>query len=60
MVALSMSSLVFGLSINGKFNESMNKTFASRKYSYAVDLISPTSQAGQYVPIDANNIGETG
>jgi hypothetical protein len=38
----------------------MDKTFASRNYSYAVDLMTPTSQAGQYVPIDANNLGETG
>jgi hypothetical protein len=60
MVALSMSSLVFGLSVAGKFNESMSKTFDSRSYSYAVDLMTPTSESGQYVPINANNFGQTG
>jgi hypothetical protein len=60
MVALSMSSLVFGLAVNGKFQESMNKTFSSRNYTYAIDLTSPTSQGGQYYPVSSSEIGRTG
>jgi putative ABC transport system permease protein len=60
MVAMSISTLVFGINVLGKFQYSESQTFASRNYSYAVDLYSPTEQGGQYVPVDADTLGETG
>jgi hypothetical protein len=60
MVGLSISTLVFGINMLGKFNYAEEKTFASRNYSYAVDLYSPTDQGGQYIPVNADVIGETG
>jgi hypothetical protein len=60
MSALAMSTLVFSVTIVGKFDYVKDKTFASRNYSYAVDLTSPTDQGGQYVPVDATQSGESG
>ncbi|GHU47522.1 hypothetical protein FACS1894218_2110 [Bacilli bacterium] len=57
-----MSSLVFGISMASKFEYAKDQTFGSRQYKYAVDLYSPTSQGGQYIPIsgDGDNVGESG
>jgi putative ABC transport system permease protein len=60
MVTMSISTLVFGINTMNKFNDAEQQTFASRNYSYAVDLYSPTNQGGQYVPIDADIAGQTG
>jgi putative ABC transport system permease protein len=60
MSAVAMSTLVFAVTIVGKFDYVKDKTFASRNYSYAVDLTSPTNQGGQYVPVDAAQYGESG
>lgn len=48
MTSLSLSTLVFTLSINGKFESATSSTNISRNYKYAVDLYSPTDQGGQY------------
>jgi putative ABC transport system permease protein len=60
MVAMSMSTLIFSINMIGKFEYAESKTFASRNYSYAIDLYSPTSQGGQYVPVDADVLGQSG
>jgi putative ABC transport system permease protein len=60
MVSLSISALVFGINTYGKFSDAEQKTFASRNYSYAIDLYSPTDQGGQYIPVNADISGETG
>jgi hypothetical protein len=60
MSALAMSTLVFAITIVGKFDYVKDKTFSSRNYTYAVDLTSPTEQGGQYVPVDATQYGESG
>ncbi|GHU31007.1 hypothetical protein FACS1894166_01670 [Bacilli bacterium] len=60
MSALSMSTLVFGVTIANKFDYAKNKTFGSRGYTYAVDLYSPTASGGQYIPMDADQPGESG
>lgn len=60
MSALAMSSIIFAMSINGKFDYAKNTTYASQKYNYAIDLYSPTNQGGQYIPYDSNYIGQNG
>jgi hypothetical protein len=60
MVAMSISTLVFGINMMGKFNDAESNTFASRNYTYAVDLYSPTDQGGQYIPVDADVFAESG
>jgi hypothetical protein len=60
MVSLSISTLVFGINMIGKFSYAESSTFASRNYSYAVDLYSPTNQGGQYIPVNADVFGQTG
>jgi putative ABC transport system permease protein len=60
MVSLSISTLIFGINMVGKFRYAQEKTFASRNYSYAVDLYTPTSQGGQYVPVNADVMGQSG
>jgi hypothetical protein len=54
MSTLAMSSIIFAISINGKFEQAKNTTFTSQKYSYAVDLFSPTNQGGQYIPYNSD------
>jgi hypothetical protein len=49
MTSLSLSTLVFTLSVNGKFESATHSTNISRNYKYAVDLYTPTVQGGQYV-----------
>mgnify|MGYP002470445045 CR=1 FL=1 len=60
MSSLAMSSLVFGMTMNGKFDTAITKTSDTRDYSYAIDLYSPTTQGGQYIPISADGFGQTG
>lgn len=60
MSSLAMSTLVFGITLNGKFDTAINATNDTRGYKYAVDLYSPTSQGGQYIPVDANSFGQSG
>lgn len=62
MTALTLSSLVFSTSINGKFESAVNATTASRNYSYAIELTTPTTAGGQYKPIqfDASDEGVFG
>jgi hypothetical protein len=62
MASLSMTTLVFGISELNKFEYAKTMTFNSRNYTYAVDLYSPTSQGGQYIPIaaDDNALGRSG
>ena len=50
-------ALTFGFASNNKFNESKEKTFAARQYEYAIDLITPTLQGGQYYAVPYNEIG---
>jgi hypothetical protein len=60
MSAMAMSSIIFAMAINGKFDQARNTTYASQKYTYAVDLYSPTTQGGQYIPYDSSYIGQNG
>ncbi len=60
MGSLAMSSLVFGMTMNGKFDSAISKTSDTRNYHYSVDLYSPTTQGGQYVPISADSFGTSG
>lgn len=56
MSTLSLSTLVFTFSINGRFAAATSLTNQSREYNYAIDLITPTTQGGQYVGINYDNI----
>ena len=49
--SLTLSSLVFAMSIHGKLETSINATNESRKYKYAVSLYTPTIEGGQYTPV---------
>lgn len=68
MTTLTLSSVIFTTSINGKFQDSMLATNKIHNYSYAVKLVTPTTSGGQYKPVcydtDANGnflgIGATG
>ncbi len=51
MTALTLSTLVFTISINGKFSDAVTTTDNSRNYSYAIKLITPTNAGGQYIPL---------
>jgi len=57
MTTLTLSTLVFTFSIKGKFANVTALTNQSRNYNYAVDLITPTTQGGQYVGINYGKIG---
>ncbi|WEK83295.1 MAG: ABC transporter permease [Mycoplasma sp.] len=50
MSSMVMSSLVFAISVNGKFDASINATNNSRNYSFAIKLATPTKAGGQYIP----------
>ncbi len=52
MTSLSLSTLMFTFSISGKFKTSTSLTNKSRGYNYAVDLITPTTQGGQYIGVN--------
>ncbi|MDE7433579.1 MAG: hypothetical protein K2M43_00270 [Mycoplasmoidaceae bacterium] len=58
--SLAMSSLIFGFTINGKFDTAIAKTADTRNYAFQVDLYSPTSQGGQYIPINDDSFGKSG
>lgn len=60
MSSLIMSSLTFGFTINGKFDQAITKTLDTKNYSYSVDLYTPTEQGGQYIPVDGEHLGLTG
>jgi len=60
MTALTMSALVFGISVSGQFDASLASTYESRNYSYAIDLYSPTSQGGQYQAVQFDEFGKSG
>jgi hypothetical protein len=38
----------------------MNETYHSKNFNYAIDLYSPTTQSGQYIPADNTKFGESG
>ncbi len=57
MGAFITIALTFGFASNNKFNESKEKTFAARQYEYAIDLVTPTLQGGQYFTVPYNQIG---
>ena len=52
MTSISLSSLLFILSIQGKFGTSISATANNRNYSYAIDLCTPTIEGGQYIPVN--------
>lgn len=56
MSTLSLSTLVFTFSINGRFATTTSLTNQSRGYNYAIDLVSPTTQGGQYVGVNYDNV----
>ncbi|MCF0227339.1 MAG: ABC transporter permease [Malacoplasma sp.] len=65
MTTLSMSTLVFATSINGKFEAAVSSTTKTRNYDYAVKLQTPTMAGGQYITTnyytnDDDNVGLTG
>ena len=56
MSTLSLSTLVFTFSINGRFVATTSLTNQSREYNYAIDLVTPTTQGGQYVGVNYDNV----
>jgi hypothetical protein len=60
MTTLTMSTVIFATSINGKLNESKNLTFGARNYTYAVKMYTPTTEGGQYMPMTDTTIGQSG
>jgi hypothetical protein len=38
----------------------MNASYQSKNYQYAIDLFSPTTQSGQYLPVDNTKFAESG
>jgi hypothetical protein len=60
MSASALTSIVFAMSVHGKFSQAQNMTYNAQKYNYAIDLYSPTNQGGQYVPYDSSFIAQNG
>lgn len=54
MSAMTVCSLTFSFATIGKYGESKDLTFASRKYEFAIDLYTPTKEGGQYFVIDSD------
>lgn len=59
MSAGLMMSLTFSFNAIGAFDNSSKKTFEPRKYSYAIDLLTPTLQGGQFYAIPSQFQGIT-
>jgi putative ABC transport system permease protein len=57
---LTMTALIFATSNIGKFTQAKENTFNSRNYTYAVDLVTPTQESGQYIPTAADYYGDSG
>jgi hypothetical protein len=51
---------VFATATSGKITEAKSLTFNSRNYKYAVDLYTPTTTGGQYLPTSNNVVGQSG
>lgn len=59
MTSLTLSSLVFALSINWRIEKVTQATDSSRKYTYAIKMPTPTLEGGQYIPINYDIDSET-
>lgn len=59
MSSLVMLSFSFVLSTNNKFNEAAIDTYKTRNYSYALKLITPSNEGGQYYAVPYNYSGMT-
>ncbi|MEG2802413.1 MAG: ABC transporter permease [Malacoplasma sp.] len=59
MSSLVMLSFSFVLSTNNKFNEAAAATYKTRNYSYALKLITPSNEGGQYYAVPYNYSGMT-
>jgi hypothetical protein len=55
-----MSSLVFSITLAGKFDQSINVSNNAKNYAYSIDLFTPTEQSGQYIPTNANEFAKSG
>lgn len=60
MTTLALSSLVFTITLNNKFDSAISQTSITKNYEYAVDLYTPTDQGGQYIPTNDQYIGKSG
>lgn len=58
MLAFSTTSLIsmFFMSSNNTFNKSISQTYQHRNYRYKLDLESPTTEGGPYIPYNRNDI----
>lgn len=59
MSALLISSLTFSINILNSFKDSAEKTYAVRNYNYALNLLTPTLQSGQYYTVPYQQQGKT-
>lgn len=59
MSSLVMLSFSFVLSTNNKFNQAAIDTYKTRNYSYALKLITPSNEGGQYYAVPYNYSGMT-
>ncbi len=59
MSALLMTSLTFSVNTLKSFNLAAEKTYSTRNYTYALNLVTPTLQSGQYYTIPYQQQGKT-
>ncbi|RXY96867.1 ABC transporter permease [Malacoplasma penetrans] len=59
MSALLVSSLTFSINILDSFKDSAEKTYGIRNYNYALNLLTPTLQSGQYYTVPYQQQGKT-
>jgi hypothetical protein len=57
---LTMTTFMFAISNNDKFGNSINTSLVNKKYNAAVDLYTPTTQGGQYIPTNSKYFGDSG
>ena len=59
MSALLMTSLTFSINTLNSFSSAAEKTYSTRKYTYALNLVTPTLQSGQYYTVPYQQQGKT-
>ncbi|MDE5841625.1 MAG: ABC transporter permease, partial [Malacoplasma sp.] len=59
MSALLMTSLTFSVNTLKSFSSAAEKTYSTRKYTYALNLVTPTLQSGQYYTVPYQQQGKT-
>ncbi len=59
MSAGLMSSLAFSLNTLNSFENTLVKSYENKNYTYSIELMTPTIQAGQYYAVPYDNQGKT-